>query len=76
MGTADWIGWAATALFAASYLAKDARHLRLAQAAAACVWIVYGLMMKAAPVVGANAAVAVIALISLRRGRAAPPERS
>lgn len=76
MGTADWIGWAATALFAASYLAKDARQLRLVQAAAAGVWILYGLMVKAAPVIGANAAVAVIALISLWRSREAPPERS
>jgi hypothetical protein len=76
MGAADWIGWAATALFAASYLAKDARRLRLVQAAAAAVWIVYGLMMKAAPVIGANAAVAAIALISLWRSRAAPPEES
>lgn len=76
MSTADWIGWAATALFAASYLARDARRLRLVQAAAAGVWILYGVMMRAAPVVVANAAVATIALISLWRRRSAPPQQS
>jgi len=37
------------------------------QAGAALVWIAYGLLLGAAPVVGANAAVAAIALLSLRR---------
>jgi hypothetical protein len=64
---ADAIGWAATAMFAASYCIRDPRRLRLAQAGAALVWIVYGLLLGAAPVVGANAAVAATALLSLRR---------
>lgn len=76
MAMADWIGWAATAIFAASYLAKDARRLRLVQAAAAAVWIIYGLMVKAGPVIGANAAVAAIALASLWRSRQARAEKS
>lgn len=67
MSFADGIGWAATGLFAASYLIRDPRRLRLAQAGAALVWILYGLLLGAAPVVGANAAVAAIALLSLRR---------
>lgn len=67
MSAADWIGWAATAVFAASYLVRDPRRLRMTQAGAALVWIAYGLLLGAAPVVGANAAVAAIALLSLRR---------
>jgi uncharacterized protein with PQ loop repeat len=42
----------------------------LAQAAAACLWIAYGLLLRAAPVVVANLAVATLALVSLRRPRA------
>ncbi len=61
------LGWLATAMFAASYLVKDARRLRLVQAAAALLWIVYGVRIGAGPVIGANAAVAAIALASLRR---------
>ncbi len=67
MSVADGIGWAATALFAASYLVRDPRRLRLVQAGAALVWIAYGVLLGAAPVIGANAAVASIALLSLRR---------
>lgn len=67
MSALDGIGWAATGLFAASYLVRDARRLRLVQAGAALVWIVYGVLLGAAPVIGANAAVAAIALLSLRR---------
>ncbi|MFZ5927646.1 MAG: YgjV family protein [Acidobacteriota bacterium] len=67
MSALDAIGWAATGLFAASYLIRDPRRLRLVQAGAALVWIVYGVLLGAAPVVGANAAVAAIALLSLRR---------
>lgn len=69
MQIADAIGWFATAVFAASYLVKDPRRLRLIQASAALVWISYGLLLRAAPVVAANAAVAALALISLRRGQ-------
>lgn len=73
MNPADILGWTATALFAASYAVKDPRRLRLVQAAAALLWIVYGCILGAAPVVGANAAVAAIALLSLRRLRRHDP---
>lgn len=68
MIVADAIGWTATALFASSYLVSDPRRLRLVQAGAAALWIAYGVLLGAAPVIGANAAVAAIALLSLRRG--------
>jgi hypothetical protein len=65
----EWIGWAATALFAASYLCKEPAVLRRVQAVAASVWIVYGAAIGAAPVVVANALVASLALASsFRRG--------
>jgi hypothetical protein len=75
----DAVGWVATAVFAASYFCKDPARLRLVQAAAALLWIVYGVALQAAPVVVANAVVASLAawsaLRSTRAGAAksAPP---
>lgn len=66
----DWIGWVATAVFASSYLCKDPRTLRGVQAGAALLWVAYGLMIQAAPVVAANVAVAGMAISSsFSRGR-------
>jgi len=60
----DAIGWIATALFTASYFLRQAAALRRLQAAAACLWIVYGLTIGAWPVVVANLMVAAAALYS------------
>jgi hypothetical protein len=60
----DLIGWAATALFAASYFCREPRALRLTQAAAALVWLAYGVAMRATPVIVANVIVAGLALWS------------
>jgi hypothetical protein len=68
----EWIGWVATAAFAASYLFKAPEQLRRVQAVAACLWIGYGLQMKSAPVVVANGIVAVMAIASSRRGKPMP----
>ena len=65
----EWIGWIATAMFAASYLCKQPSRLRLVQALAALLWIGYGLLINALPVVVANAAVAVMAAYSAWRQR-------
>jgi hypothetical protein len=65
----DLLGWLATAIFAGSYFLRQPSQLRVAQAAAACLWIGYGLLLRAAPVVVANLAVATLALVSLRRPR-------
>ena len=67
----DAIGWVATAIFSASYFFRQPRALRLIQAAAACVWMAYGLAIGALPVVVANAIVAVAALYSSFTTRAA-----
>ena len=56
------IGWVATAVFAGSYACRRSRTLRLIQAGAAVLWVVYGVAIDAAPVVVANLIVAAAAL--------------
>ncbi len=56
-----WIGWIATAVFAGSYWCKDPVLLRRVQAVAACMWMVYGAIIGAAPVLVANLLVAGVA---------------
>ena len=63
----DWIGWLATAAFASSYFFKDARAMRRVQALAAGLWIAYGLLVRAYPVVVANVVIAVLAIGSAWR---------
>jgi hypothetical protein len=59
-----WIGWVATAVFASSYLCKEQATLRRVQALAAVLWVVYGILINAAPVVVANLVVAGAAMVS------------
>jgi hypothetical protein len=63
----DSIGWLATAMFAASYFCKTPTRLRFAQASAAVLWITYGIIIHAPPVIVANVVVAVLALYSVWR---------
>jgi hypothetical protein len=60
----DLVGWAATALFAASYFCREPRTLRLTQAGAALLWLAYGIALRATPVIVANVIVASLALWS------------
>ena len=60
----DAIGWTATAVFASSYFSRDPATLRRLQAAAAMLWIAYGVILKAPPVIVANVIVASLALWS------------
>ena len=62
-----WIGWVATAVVASSYLCREAASLRRVQAAAAVLWVVYGVLIQAAPVIVANVIVAGMALVSSLR---------
>ena len=64
MSGSDLVGWAATALFAASYFCREPRTLRLTQAAAALLWLAYGIALRATPVIVANVIVASLALWS------------
>jgi hypothetical protein len=60
----ETIGWVATAVFAGSYFSKEPATLRRLQAAAAGLWIAYGVLLKAPPVIVANVIVATLALWS------------
>ena len=64
----DGLGWAATAVFAVSYFFKQPARLRLAQALAATLWIVYGVLIHSLRVVAANVIVSSLALYSAWRG--------
>ena len=66
----DILGWLATAIFSASYLFRQPAALRRVQAAAACLWIAYGLAIESWPVVAANILVAIAALSSVSRAAA------
>ncbi len=68
------IGWIATALFASSYFFKEQTVLRRVQAGAACLWIAYGLMISAYPVVASNVIVAGIALYTSFQPRTVAPQ--
>jgi hypothetical protein len=63
----EWIGWIATAVFAASYFCKHSKTLRRLQALSALMWISYGLIIQAMPVVAANLTVAALAIYTSRR---------
>jgi hypothetical protein len=54
MTTPDAIGWAATAVFTASYLTREQARLRRVQMAGATLWLTYGLVLQAPPVIGSN----------------------
>ena len=58
------IGWVATAVFASSYFFRQAATLRKIQAGAALLWVVYGFLIGAMPVVVANMIVAAAAVYS------------
>ena len=60
----DWIGWVATAIFASSYFFKQPGTLRRIQAVAALLWIGYGVLIHALPIIVANLVVAAVALYS------------
>ena len=60
----NWIGWLATAVFASSYFFRQAATLRKIQAGAALLWVAYGFLIGAMPVVVANVIVAAAAVYS------------
>ncbi|HEY8460221.1 MAG TPA: YgjV family protein [Blastocatellia bacterium] len=60
----EWVGWVATAVFGVSYFCRRPAAMRRVQALAAALWIVYGVAIKAPPVIVANLVVASIAIIS------------
>jgi hypothetical protein len=53
----ELLGWAATAVFVGSYFFSRALHLRAVQMLGALLWITYGALIGASPVIVANALV-------------------
>lgn len=65
----DTLGWVATTLFVGSYFFKRPALLRIAQMSGAALWIVYGALIDAVPVVVANGLVLAAAAWTLIRAR-------
>jgi hypothetical protein len=74
MSGTDALGWVATTLFVSSYFFKQPALLRAAQMTGAALWIVYGAMISAIPVVVANGLVFAAAAWTLLRAPPAPAE--
>jgi hypothetical protein len=53
----DLLGWTATAVFVGSYFLARPSLLRGAQMIGALLWVTYGLLIHASPVIVANALV-------------------
>jgi hypothetical protein len=51
---ADCVGWSATAVVVSSYFFERANAIRRVQMAGAVMWLSYGLLVAAYPVVVAN----------------------
>lgn len=50
----EYLGWAATAVFVSSYFFARAEWLKRVQMVGALMWMLYGLLIGALPVVVAN----------------------
>ena len=50
----EYLGWLATAVFVGSYLCRGADALKRVQMVGALMWVVYGVLISATPVVAAN----------------------
>jgi hypothetical protein len=55
------LGWIATGVFVGSYFSKKPAALRAIQMCGAALWILYGFLIHAAPVIAANMLVLVAA---------------
>lgn len=69
----EYMGWAATAVFVASYFFERAEALRAVQMVGAIMWIVYGVLIEALPVIAANVLVFSAAAWATVRGRLSSP---
>lgn len=67
------LGWVATATFVGSYLAKRSETLVRVQIAGALLWVVYGALVRSAPVIAANVLVVAAAAWKARASRPRGP---
>ena len=65
----ETLGWIATTVFVASYFFAKPAALRAVQMVGASLWIVYGFMIGATPVIAANVLVFSAAAWTVARGR-------
>jgi hypothetical protein len=73
----DTLGWIATAVFVGSYFFSKPAALRACQMLGAMLWIVYGVLIGAKPVIAANLLVfAAAAWTLLRKTEVMPPRRA
>jgi len=68
----DWIGWTATAVFTSSYFFTRPGSLRRVQMIAAVIWVAYGVLVEARPVIVANFLVLGAAALAAWKDRATP----
>jgi hypothetical protein len=66
----EYLGWVATAVFVASYFFKRPETLRHVQMTGALIWVGYGVLIAAPPVVAANLLVLAAAAWTLTKERA------
>jgi hypothetical protein len=66
------LGWVATTLVVGSYFSARAERLRLLQMLGAALWMIYGLLIGASPVVVANVLVFAAAAWTTWRARRVP----
>jgi uncharacterized integral membrane protein len=62
-----YLGWAATGVFVASYFCQRSIVLRVVQMIAALMWVTYGVLIRAPPVIVANVLVFLAAAWSAAR---------
>jgi hypothetical protein len=65
----EYLGWIATAVFVASYFCARPSTLKGVQMAGALMWVAYGLLIGASPVVVANLLVFSAAAWTMARTR-------
>ena len=61
----EWIGYAAMTILMISFLMKDIKKLRIINTVACLLFVVYGLMLNAWPVVISNAFISLVNLYYL-----------
>ena len=69
----ETVGWIATAVFVGSYFFSKPAALRACQMAGATLWIAYGLLIAAKPVIASNLLVFAAAAWTLARKRESMP---
>ncbi len=71
MAMTEYLGWTATAVFVASYFFPRPETLRRVQSLGAILWVLYGILIGASPVIAAN--VLVLAAAGWTALRSSPP---